>query len=133
MKMRIRFGWLTLLGIALLLATLRMAGEEAEKQHISPLHVDHAPKLEDYLDENAILLGAKVTDFRQREPHDGAPASQETTAYISYDDRNLYIAFICKANPHTLRAHMVKREDIASDDSVSVSLDTFHDGQRAYE
>ena len=109
-----------------------MAAQE-EKQTIRPVRVDHAPKLEDYLGETAGPPGFKITDFRQREPHDGAPASQETAAYISYDDRNLYVAFICKANPHTLRAHMVKREDIASDDSVSVALDTFHDGQRAYE
>src|SRR5215467_8918572 len=130
--MRIRFGWLTLVGILLLLATLRMAAEEA-KQNIHPLRVEHAPKLEDFLGDHPIAPGLKITDFRQREPHDGAPASQETTAYISYDDRNLYVAFICKADPHTLRAHMTRREDIVGDDSVSVSLDTFHDGQRAYE
>jgi hypothetical protein len=134
-EMRIRFGWLTIVGALLLFATLKMAAMSAqdEKPTIHPVRADHPPKLEDYLNPNAEPPGFKITEFLQREPHDGTPVSQETAAYISYDDRFLYVAFICKADPHTLRAHMVKREDIVGDDSVSVSLDTFHDGQRAYE
>ncbi len=135
--MRIRFGWLPIVGFLLLLATLKMAAktgqDENEKPTITPVRANHVPKLEDYLNENAEPPGLKITEFLQREPHDGAPVSQETAAYISYDDRFIYVAFICKADPRTLRAHMVKREDIAGDDAVSVSLDTFHDGQRAYE
>jgi hypothetical protein len=134
-EMRFRFGWLTIVGTLLLLATLKVAAMSAqgEKPTIRPVRAERPPKLEDYLNPIAERPGFKVTEFLQREPHDGAPVSQETAAYISYDDRFLYVAFICKADPHKLRAHMVKREDIAGDDSVSVSLDTFHDGQRAYE
>ena len=133
--MRIRMGWPALIGFALLLvlANLRMAAQDDEKQTIRPVRVDHVPKIDDFLGEAPEPPGLKITEFLQREPHDGAPASQGTAAYISYDDRNLYVGFICKADPHTLRAHMVKREEIAGDDSVSVALDTFHDGQRAYE
>lgn len=133
--MRIRFGWLAIVGLLLFLATLKMAALSAQddKPTIQPVRAAHPPKLEDYLDENAEPTGFKVTEFLQREPHDGAPVSLDTAAYVSYDDRFLYVAFICKADPHKLRAHMVKREDIAGDDAVSVSLDTFHDGQRAYE
>ena len=130
--MRIRFGWSTLFCALVLLATLKLAAQEKQSIRVPPI-ADHAPRLEDFVSGNPGAAGLKITDFLQREPHDGAPVSQETTAYISYDDRNLYVAFVCKADPRTLRAHMVKSEDIAGDDSVSVSLDTFHDGQRAYE
>jgi uncharacterized protein DUF5916 len=132
--MRIRWGSPALIRLTLLLvlATLRMAAQE-EKQTIRPVRVDHIPKIEEFLGEAPQPPGLKITEFLQREPHDGAPASQDTAAYISYDDRFLYVGFICKADPRTLRAHMVKREEIAGDDSVSVALDTYHDGQRAYE
>src|ERR1700761_7429975 len=112
--MRIRFGWLAILGTVLLLATIKMAAlsTQDDKPTITPVRVVHPPKLEDFLNENAEPPGLKVTEFLQREPHDGSPVSQETAAYISYDDRFLYVGFICKADPRTLRAHMVKREEI---------------------
>src|SRR5437868_704671 len=69
----------------------------------------------------------RVTDFRQREPGDGVPASQLTVAYVSYDDAHLYVGFHCREDAGQLRARMAKREDIADDDQVAVYLDTFRD------
>src|SRR5262245_11374667 len=74
----------------------------------------------------------EITEFRQYEPGDGTPVSQETRAHMSYDDNNLYVVFVCKDDPDKVRARMAKREDIESDDQVLVYLDTFRDGQRAY-
>ena len=95
-------------------------------------HVSAAPSLQDMI-RGAHGNSLEVTDFKQRHPLDGAPASRSTTAYVSYDDKNLYVAFLCRESRSELRAHMSKREDISNDDTVSVSLDTFHDGKRAYE
>jgi hypothetical protein len=78
------------------------------------------------------VCGVRVSDFRQREPGDGTPVSRATYAYLSYDDRNLYVVFVCFEEPGMLRARMVRREDIFSDDRVGVFLDTFNDRQRAY-
>ena len=94
--------------------------------------VSRPPKLEDFLNGVPREAGARVTDFRQREPRDGRPASQETLAYLSYDDRNVYVVFVCKDEPGNMRAHMAKREQISGDDRVGVYLDTFRDRQRAY-
>lgn len=77
-------------------------------------------------------LGVPVTTFRQREPRDGAPASRETTAWLSYDDQNLYVVFACEDDPAQVRASVARREDITSDDYVAVYLDTFRDGKRSY-
>jgi hypothetical protein len=77
-------------------------------------------------------LGAMVGDFRQREPGDGVPVSQGTTAYLSYDDTNLYVVFACKDDPARIRANIARREDIGDDDQVAVYLDTFRDRKRAY-
>jgi len=94
--------------------------------------VTHPPKLEDFLNGQPRQAEAAVTDFRQHEPGDGVPLSQKTTVFLSYDDGNLYIVFICEDERENIRAHMAKREEISDDDFVGVYLDTFHDGRRAY-
>ncbi|HEY3129006.1 MAG TPA: DUF5916 domain-containing protein [Acidobacteriota bacterium] len=93
--------------------------------------VSRPPKLEDFLNGTP-PEAAKITDFRQREPADGKPVSRETTAYLSYDDKNFYAVFVCKEEPGKVRARLAKREDIFFDDVVGVILDTFHDRRRAY-
>ena len=74
----------------------------------------------------------RVSDFVQREPGDGVPASQPTSAYLGYDDDNLYVVFVCKDDPVKVRAHLTRREAIAGDDIIGVVLDTFRDERRAY-
>ena len=76
--------------------------------------------------------GVRIATFLQREPRDSEPASQPTTAYLSYDDANLYVVFVCHDDPARVRANVARREDIGEDDQVVVYLDTFHDRQRAY-
>jgi hypothetical protein len=75
---------------------------------------------------------AAISDFRQRIPGDGIPASHRTTAYLSYDRTHLYIAFVCEDDPSQLRAQIAPREQIDEDDAVIVLLDTFASGQRYY-
>jgi hypothetical protein len=130
--MRIRFGWSTILTAALFLITLKGISQEQAK-HIQVPRVERAPRLEDFIKGQKREAELEISDFRQREPQDGAPVSKPTTAYLSYDKHNLYVAFVCKVDPRTLRAHLAKRENVSGDDVVGVSLDTFHDKQRAYE
>lgn len=95
-------------------------------------HVSRAPKIEDFLTHAPREAELEVSGFRQFRPGDGTLASQPTTAYLSYDDKNLYVVFVCRDLPGQTRAHLAKREDIGNDDQVAVYLDTFHDHHRAY-
>ncbi|MCU1301391.1 MAG: hypothetical protein JWQ87_1675 [Candidatus Sulfotelmatobacter sp.] len=74
----------------------------------------------------------KVTGFVQRNPHDGEKSSEDTEAYLSYDQKNLYVVFVCFDDPKKVRARLSRREDIYDDDEVEIMLDTFHDRRRAY-
>lgn len=76
---------------------------------------------------------AKVTGFVQREPHDDSPPTHPTDVYLGYDQRNLYVVFVCHDDPALVRARPTRREDIFDDDTVGIMLDTFHDRRRAYE
>ncbi|MBZ5721733.1 MAG: carbohydrate binding family 9 domain-containing protein [Acidobacteriia bacterium] len=95
-----------------------------------------APALEEFLSmhpEGEVATAmAKVSGFVQRDPHGGQPASQPTEAYLGYDQKNLYVVFVCFDDPGKVRARMSRREDIFSDDNVEIMLDTFHDRRRAY-
>jgi len=94
--------------------------------------VDRAPKLEDFLENHPREAELTVTDFRQNTPGDGTPATEATTAYLSYDDKNLYAVFVCHDEAGEVRAHLSKREASDQDDGVGVLLDTFRDFHRAY-
>jgi hypothetical protein len=58
--------------------------------------------------------------------------SQPTTAYLSYDDKNLYAVFVCKDDPGLIRARIAKHDQITSDDRVFLNIDTFHDRRHVY-
>jgi Domain of unknown function (DUF5916)/Carbohydrate family 9 binding domain-like len=78
------------------------------------------------------LAMAKVAGFTQRNPHDGESVSEPTDAYLGYDQKNLYVVFVCFDDPRKVRARMSRREDVYDDDQVEIILDTFHDRRRAY-
>lgn len=108
-----------------------------ERPQITIPRLPRAPQLEEFLDMRGprILtkLMAHVDTFIQREPQDGAPASQKTDVYLGYDDKNLYVVFIAfDDQPDKVRAHMARRENIMGDDIVEIQLDTFLDRQRAF-
>ena len=98
--------------------------------------LSRAPSVDDFVTMKPLGEVAeqmvKVTGFVQREPHDGAPVSQRTEAYLGYDQKNLYVVFICFDDPGKVRARKARREDVTDDDTVEVMLDTFHDRRRAY-
>jgi len=94
--------------------------------------VHHAPRLEEFLKNQPREAELTVTDFRQNSPGDGTPVSESTTAYLSYDDKNLYAVFVCHDEAGEVRAHLSRREASDQDDGVGVLLDTFRDFHRAY-
>jgi len=130
----------TLLGIALVLTSPTRVPAQAPptapgaaKIPLSGIpRVHRAPKLEDFLGNQPREAELTVTDFRQNSPGDGTPATEPTTAYLSYDGKNLYVVFVCQDQSGAVRAHLSRREGSDQDDGVGVLLDTFRDFHRAY-
>lgn len=108
-----------------------------ERSQLNIPKMQRAPVLEDFADmkpneelENQMV---KVDQFKQNQPRDGEPASQRTESYLGYDDKNLYIVFVCfDKEPEKIRARWERRENAFDDDFVEVTLDTFHDRRRGY-
>src|SRR5437868_2548990 len=99
--------------------------------------IDTPPSLSDFaeMQPSARVAGkmAKITGFIAREPADGAEPTQNTDVYLAYDQHNLYAVFVCwDTEPEKIRARMARREDVFSDDSAEIMIDTFHDARRGY-
>ena len=80
------------------------------------------------------LRPPRVSEFIQRQPQDGLPATEETDVLIAYDSTNLYFGFHAKYHdPGMMRANRLGRDQaVRGDDIIRVYFDTFLDQQRAY-
>jgi hypothetical protein len=100
--------------------------------------VSAPPRLEDF--EGMEPSGAaremvKTGAFTQNFPADGERPTERTDAYIGYDNRNLYVVFVCQDSKKGVRASLTNREPSTpfdSDDYVEVALDPFHDQRHGY-
>lgn len=92
------------------------------------------PKIDGIMEADEWKAAVKLEMSFQVYPRkDETPASEKTTAYLTYDKEHLYIAFQAfDSDPSAIRAPISKRDNIDSDDYVTVFLDTYDDKQRAY-
>ena len=69
-------------------------------------------------------------------PGDNVPPPVETDFLITFDEKNLYMAFKCyDPDPSRIRAHLMDRdawETLIQDDHVVVMIDFFNDERRAF-
>src|SRR5213594_467968 len=131
----VRILLLALLPAAVLAQDSQPAPQQDPKPTLRIVRVSEPLQFDDFRDGAGLpdrTRAVAVTGFRQRDPGDGVAVSAPTTAYLSYDDDNLYVLFVCKDDPAKVRAKLANREDVGNDDGVAVYLDTFHDRKRAY-
>ena len=122
-------------GTAFWISSTVFAAETANGVQIPTL--DRAPTLADFagMEPSAQMRDsmAAVTDFTQRLPDDGEPASERTDVYLAYDDSNLYAVFLAfDSDPDQIRANLSPRENVDNDDTVGILIDTFNDQRTGY-
>jgi hypothetical protein len=70
-------------------------------------------------------------------PGDNIEPPVKTDVLVTYDDRNLYLAWRAHdPNPSAIRAHIMDRDSVdtfVQDDHVLVSIDTFDDERRGFQ
>ena len=73
----------------------------------------------------------KVSGFIQQSPKDGAPATEPTEVWMGYTKSTLYVMFVCyDRHVNLVRGHLARRENILTDDNVTILLDPFQDHRR---
>ena len=90
--------------------------------------------LDGRLDGLAWASADSISDFRQREPSAGAPASERTVVKVLRDATALYVAVRSyDADMRHVRASELRRDaDLSSDDNVQLLIDSFHDRRGAF-
>ncbi len=94
-------------------------------------------KLDGELDEDAWKTALIVPLPYEWAPGDNVPPPVETECLVTYDARNLYVAFRAHdPKPADIRAHLMDRDDtdtLIQDDHIGVMIDTFNDERRAFQ
>ncbi len=110
------------------------AGALAGLVSVQPERTQTPPSIDGRLDDAVWSDAARVTDFVQRQPLDGAPATEKTEIYIAYDSSTIHLGFYAHyEDPGIMRANRSDRDRAGfSDDIFSVYFDPFLDQQRAY-
>jgi len=125
---------LVVVGLGVLLLPVSRAADDAPPPPFTAIpQVDRPLTLQELVSGDAGSRAAVVADFVQHDPREGEAASQQTTAYLAYDHKNLYVGFVClDSDPQKIRAHVTRRDAIGGDDHVGVIIDTYYDHRRGY-
>jgi hypothetical protein len=92
-----------------------------------------AIRIDGQIDDAGWEDAARVTDFVEFVPREGADPPVGTEVRMTYDDANLYVLFIASdPNPQEIRAAMQPRDRLWQDDWVGVLLDPFGDAATGY-
>lgn len=95
--------------------------------------ISGAIELDGNLAEPAWSTAVPVTDFSQREPHEGARATERTEVRILYDDNALYVgARMYDRSPDSVRAQLARRDRVTSSDRFLIFLDCYHDRRTGF-
>ncbi len=115
----------------------QQGGEAKAPEEAARLHVVTATapiSLDGHLGGTAWVSADSITDFRQREPSVGAPASERTVVKVLRDATALYVAVRAyDGDMRHVRASELRRDaNLSSDDNVQLLIDSFHDRRGAF-
>lgn len=117
--------------------TWQVAGAAAQPpsdQVAVATRVTERPKIDGVLDEEFWRTITPITDFKQREPREGAEPTERTEARIAYDEEFLYFGLtMFDSEPTRIRRSILQREGRNDqDDRIQIGLDTYHDRRNGY-
>jgi hypothetical protein len=96
--------------------------------------VDTPPVLDGSLDEPAWRSAPALTDFVQRVPLDGRPATESTEVRVLYDADAIYVGvWALDSDARAIvPGEAIRDYDLAQSDAVRLIFDTFRDQQNAF-
>ena len=102
---------------------------------IRAIRVDEPLELDGALSEAIYGDVAPASGFIQQDPDNGAPPTEDTEVWVSYDGRNVYVAVrALDSRPGRIVANEMRRDNrnIWLNDNVIIALDTFLDRRSGY-
>lgn len=118
---------------ALLLVLLVAAELGAQAPSVRIPRFETEITIDGVLDEPVWRQAARLDGFKQYRPVDSRPAEDSTVVLVWYSPTAIYFGILAyDREPGLVHATMSSRDNIASDDEVTIYLDTFNDRRRAY-
>ncbi len=123
---------LCFLPVLLAVPTLLVA-QSSPPPTLLPPRLDVEITVDGVLDESAWQQAARAAGFFQFRPVDSRPAEDSTVVLVWYSPTAIHFGILAyDRDPGSIRATLSDRDNIGSDDQVTIFLDTFNDRRRAY-
>src|SRR4051812_13994044 len=121
-----------LMACSTLCVTQAAAGAGAMSDDASA--IPHAVRLTGAPAAEAWETAAPISNFVQREPHEGAPPSQRTEFRVAYDATTMYVRVAAfDTEPEKIVGYLTRRDGASPSDWIRVLIDSYHDHRTAYE
>ena len=121
-----------LLLLVVLLAPAAADAQERERKRATATRAaDGAIRIDGRLDEAAWQAATPMTDFVQKEPAEGEPATDAIDIRFVFDDNALYVGARMRSAA-AIQAPLGRRDEGDQAEHVVVSLDTYQDRRTAY-
>ena len=110
------------------------APQESQVPVAAAVRTMEAMSIDGSLDEDSWMSAEPVSGFLQKDPDEGAPASERTVVKILFDTENIYFGVFCYDSDRSgIRATELRRDNtLDNDDIFELILDTFHDRRNGY-
>src|ERR1051326_1452561 len=98
------------------------------------LEPDEHIAIDGHLSEDAWTRGQVATDFRQQDPENGEPATEQTEVRVVYNSKRIVIGVRCRdSEPSHLFGNQMQRDQtLDADDRFMLAIDTYSDGRSGY-
>ncbi len=120
--------------LLVLILTVFLHAQKNEPSVAKAVEIHEPITLDGKLDEPAWKHAPKISNFRQRELHEGALPTEKTEVAFLYDKNNLYIGVWCyDKEPDKIIATKMKRDFFWwTDDNFEIIISPFNDNRNGY-
>lgn len=124
--------------VFILLGTLSFAsGYDSDRDTVSfsvrAVRLTEPVKIDGLLSEAVWQSCPAATNFRQRDPLEGMPATESTSVRIAYDDDAIYVAAkMYDSAPDSIQARLGRRDAGVNSDAFVFFIDPFYDKMTGY-
>jgi len=120
-----------------LVGSAAASGQQSVDSGSIPLRANRivgAVQLDGRLDESFWDTADSISEFRQREPDEGAPCTERTVLKVARDREALYVGVHAyDSDIHGVHATQLRRDaDLDVDDYVMLLIDSFHDRRSGF-
>jgi Domain of unknown function (DUF5916)/Carbohydrate family 9 binding domain-like len=130
--------WLVVLSLSTLRLNAQVAVTAAQRDLTEPSYrtrVATTPiRLDARFAEPIWQTVDSIVDFRQRDPVEGAPATERTVVKLVRDAARLYVAVRAyDSDMRSIRSAQLRRDaDLSSDDNITILIDSYRDRRGAF-